>query len=71
MDWDCTPSPTAGPEAARLRVVSAVNLSREVELRAWKALPVNLHHEKVRKRLMEKYQRVIAEEKVTLGSIRG
>lgn len=63
MDWDCTPSPTAGPEAARLRVVSTVNLTREVELRVCEALPVNLHQEGVRKRLMEKYQRVIAERK--------
>lgn len=27
MDWDCTPSPTAGPEAARLRVAPAVKFA--------------------------------------------
>lgn len=63
MDWDCTPSPTAGPEAARLRVAPAVNSPREAELRVWKALPVNLHEEGERKRLMEKHQRVMAERK--------
>lgn len=62
MDWDCSPSPTAGPEASQ-PACCAGSLSREVGLRAQKALLVNLHEEGVGKRLMEKYQRVIAERK--------
>lgn len=67
MDWNCTQSPNVGPGAAQRRVVSAVNLSKEVDMCEWKWLQVNLHEEGVGKRLMEKYQRVIEERKSDSG----